>query len=161
MELLAQGAANIFSSIFGGIPAIGAIARTATNVKNGGRTPIAGIVHAMTLLLIMLFLAPYAKLIPMACLAGILAVVASLGNIHLKPGVIILRMRNVPFIDATGIQRLTTVRISGKRVFIFCFPEYAVPSWRILRKPEFTRSYPGKMCLGISMTPWHAQTELG
>ncbi|MCM4169852.1 STAS domain-containing protein [Arenibacter sp. TNZ] len=76
MELIAQGAANIFSSLFGGIPATGAIARTATNVKNGGRTPIAGIVHALVLLAIMLLFAPYAKLIPMSCLAGILMVVA-------------------------------------------------------------------------------------
>ncbi len=75
-ELVAQGVANCFSSIFGGIPATGAIARTATNVKNGGRTPIAGIVHSIVLLVIMLALAPYAKLIPMACLAGILIVVA-------------------------------------------------------------------------------------
>jgi SulP family sulfate permease len=76
MELIAQGTANIFSSIFGGIPATGAIARTATNVKNGGRTPIAGIVHAVTLLLIMLFIGKWAALIPMATLAGILVVVA-------------------------------------------------------------------------------------
>ena len=76
MELVAQGAANIFSGMFGGIPATGAIARTATNIKNGGRTPIAGIVHALVLLLIMLLLAPYAKLIPLACLAGILVVVS-------------------------------------------------------------------------------------
>lgn len=76
MELVAQGVANCFSAMFGGIPATGAIARTATNVKNGGRTPIAGIVHALVLLLIMLLLAPYAKLIPMACLAGILIMVA-------------------------------------------------------------------------------------
>lgn len=76
MELVAQGAANIFSSIFGGIPATGAIARTATNIKNGGRTPIAGIVHAITLLIIMLFVGKWAKLIPMASLAGILIVVA-------------------------------------------------------------------------------------
>lgn len=75
-ELVAQGAANVVSSVFGGIPATGAIARTATNVKNGGRTPLAGITHALLLLLIMLLLAPYAKLIPMACLAGILVVVA-------------------------------------------------------------------------------------
>ncbi len=75
-ELVAQGTANCFSAMFGGIPATGAIARTATNVKNGGRTPIAGIVHAIVLILIMLFLAPFAKLIPMACLAGILIVVA-------------------------------------------------------------------------------------
>lgn len=215
MELVAQGAANVFSSVFGGIPATGAIARTATNVKNGGRTPIAGIAHAIVLLLIMLFLAPYAKLIPMACLAGILVVVAynmsewrhfrqmlkgnrmdilvllttfiltlvfdlviaieigmvlasflfmkrmsesvsvqtitpdarpdekevlfdeevlnlpkgvvlyeingplffgasrefqdALSNIHLKPKVMILRMRNVPFIDATGMARLREV----------------------------------------------------
>lgn len=76
MELVAQGAGNVFSGLFGGIPATGAIARTATNVKNGGRTPIAGIVHAIFLLLIMLLFAPIAKLIPLACLAGILVVVA-------------------------------------------------------------------------------------
>lgn len=76
MELIAQGTANIFSSIFGGIPATGAIARTATNVKNGGRTPVAGIVHAITLLVIMLFIGKWATLIPMATLAGILVVVA-------------------------------------------------------------------------------------
>jgi SulP family sulfate permease len=76
MELIAQGAANIVSSVFGGIPATGAIARTATNVKNGGRTPIAGIIHSFILLAIMLLFAPYAKLIPLSCLAGILIVVA-------------------------------------------------------------------------------------
>ncbi len=75
-ELIAQGIANIVTPLFGGIPATGAIARTATNVKNGGRTPIAGIVHALVLLLIMLFFIDYAKLIPMSCLAGILMVVA-------------------------------------------------------------------------------------
>lgn len=75
-ELIAQGIANIVTPFFGGIPATGAIARTATNVKNGGRTPISGMVHAITLLLIMLFLGPWAKLIPMSCLAGILIVVA-------------------------------------------------------------------------------------
>jgi sulfate permease, SulP family len=76
VELIAQGTANIFSALFGGIPATGAIARTATNVKNGGRTPVAGIVHAITLLLIMLFIGKWAALIPMATLAGILVVVA-------------------------------------------------------------------------------------
>ena len=76
MELIAQGTANIFSSIFGGIPATGAIARTATNVKNGGRTPIAGMIHAITLFLILLFFGKWAALIPMATLAGILVVVA-------------------------------------------------------------------------------------
>lgn len=75
-ELIAQGVANIFSSLFGGIPATGAIARTATNIKNGGRTPVAGIIHALTLLLIMLFAGKWAALIPMATLAGILMVVA-------------------------------------------------------------------------------------
>jgi sulfate permease, SulP family len=75
-ELIAQGIANVASSIFGGIPATGAIARTATNVKNGGRSPIAGIVHAITLLFIMLFFGKWAVQIPMACLAGILIVVA-------------------------------------------------------------------------------------
>ncbi len=75
-ELIAQGIANIITPFFGGIPATGAIARTATNVNNGGRTPIAGIVHSITLLVIMLFLGQYAKLIPMASLAGILIVVS-------------------------------------------------------------------------------------
>jgi SulP family sulfate permease len=83
IELIAQGIANIASSLFGGIPATGAIARTATNVKNGGRTPIAGIIHALTLLTIMLFIAPYAKLIPLSCLSGILIVVAyNMGEWH-------------------------------------------------------------------------------
>jgi SulP family sulfate permease len=76
MELIAQGTANIFSAAFGGIPATGAIARTATNVKNGGRTPIAGIIHAITLLLILLFFGKWVSLIPMVTLAGILIVVA-------------------------------------------------------------------------------------
>ena len=75
-ELIAQGIANVVAPFFGGIPATGAIARTATNIKNGGRTPIAGIAHAVTLLLIMLFLGKWAKLIPMSCLAGILIIVA-------------------------------------------------------------------------------------
>jgi sulfate permease, SulP family len=76
MELVAQGGANIFSALFGGIPATGAIARTATNIKNGGRTPVAGMTHALVLLLIMLFVGKWAALIPMATLAGILVVVA-------------------------------------------------------------------------------------
>ncbi len=76
MELIAQGVANIVSPLFGGIPATGAIARTATNIKNGGLTPFAGIIHAITLLLIMLFFGKWAALIPMATLAGILLVVA-------------------------------------------------------------------------------------
>ncbi|MCF8382709.1 MAG: STAS domain-containing protein [Chlorobium sp.] len=76
MELVAQGAANIISPLFGGIPVTGAIARTATNVKNGGRTPVAGMVHALTLLLIMMLFGKWAKLIPMPALAAILIVVA-------------------------------------------------------------------------------------
>jgi SulP family sulfate permease len=76
MELIAQGVANIASPMMGGIPATGAIARTATNIKNGGRTPFAGIVHAITLLLILIFFGPWAALIPMAALAGILISVA-------------------------------------------------------------------------------------
>ncbi len=75
-ELIGQGIANIVTPFFGGIPATGAIARTATNVKNGGRTPIAGMVHAIVLLFIMLVLGKWAKLIPMSCLAGILIVVS-------------------------------------------------------------------------------------
>lgn len=76
MELIAQGAGNIMSALFGGIPATGAIARTAANVKNGGRTPIAGMVHSVTLLLILVVLMPYAALIPMPTIAAILFMVA-------------------------------------------------------------------------------------
>lgn len=76
VELVGQGVANVASSIFGGIPATGAIARTVTNIKNGGRTPVAGMVHAVVLLLILLFFGKWAGLIPMATLAGILVVVA-------------------------------------------------------------------------------------
>lgn len=75
-ELIAQGVANIITPFFGGIPATGAIARTMTNINNGGRTPVAGIIHAIVLLLIVLFLGDLTKHIPMACLAGILVVVA-------------------------------------------------------------------------------------
>ena len=75
-ELIGQGIANIASPLFGGIPATGAIARTMANINNGGRTPVAGIIHAVVLLLIFLFLMPLAKYIPMACLAGVLVVVA-------------------------------------------------------------------------------------
>ena len=75
-ELMAQGLANIASPLFGGIPATGAIARTMTNINNGGKTPVAGIIHAVILLLIFLFLMPLAKYIPMACLAGVLVVVS-------------------------------------------------------------------------------------
>lgn len=76
MELIAQGAGNIVSALFGGIPATGAIARTAANVKNGGRTPVAGMVHSVVLLLILVVLMPYAALIPMPAIAAILFMVA-------------------------------------------------------------------------------------
>jgi len=76
MELVAQGIANIFSPLFGGMPATGAIARTMTNINNGGRTPVAGMVHALTLFLIMFFFGRWAGLIPLACLAAILIVVS-------------------------------------------------------------------------------------
>ena len=75
-ELIAQGAANLIVPIFGGIPATGAIARTMTNINNGGKTPIAGIIHAVVLLLILICLGPLTKHIPMACLAGVLVIVS-------------------------------------------------------------------------------------
>lgn len=75
-ELIGQGIANIFSPLFGGLPATGAIARTATNINNGGRTPVAGIIHAMVLLLIMIFFGKYVEYIPMAALAAVLIQVA-------------------------------------------------------------------------------------
>jgi SulP family sulfate permease len=84
MELVAQGVANLVAPLFGGIPATGAIARTATNIKNGGRTPLAGMVHAATLMLILLFFGKWAGLIPMPTLAGILVVVAwNMSEVHL------------------------------------------------------------------------------
>ena len=76
MELVAQGVANMASALFGGIPATGAIARTVTNIKNGGRTPVAGMVHALTLLLVLSFFGSWVKLVPLSCLAGILVVVS-------------------------------------------------------------------------------------
>ena len=75
-ELIAQGTANIITPLFGGIPATGAIARTMTNINNGGKSPVAGIIHAVVLFLILLFLMPLAQYIPMACLAGVLVVVS-------------------------------------------------------------------------------------
>ena len=75
-ELIALGIANMVTPLFGGIPATGAIARTMTNINNGGRTPVAGLIHAVVLLLILLFLMPLAQFIPMACLAGVLVVVS-------------------------------------------------------------------------------------
>ncbi len=75
-ELIAQGVANIITPLFGGIPATGAIARTMTNIRNGGKTPVAGLIHAVVLLLILLFFGKWAKLIPLSCLAGILVIVA-------------------------------------------------------------------------------------
>ena len=76
MELVAQGAGNIASALFGGIPATGAIARTAANIKNGGRTPIAGMVHSVTLIIVLVVLMPYAGMIPMPTIAAILFIVA-------------------------------------------------------------------------------------
>jgi SulP family sulfate permease len=76
MELIAQGTANLVSPLFGGIPATGAIARTATNIKNGAQSPVSGIIHALVLFLILIFLGKWAVLIPMSCLAAILIMVA-------------------------------------------------------------------------------------
>lgn len=76
MELVAQGTANIFSALFGGIPVTGAIARTAANIKNGGRTPVSGMVHSFVLLIVMLIFLPYMKLVPMSSLAAILIMVS-------------------------------------------------------------------------------------
>ncbi|MEG1479544.1 MAG: SulP family inorganic anion transporter [Kiritimatiellia bacterium] len=88
-ELIGQGIANILSPLFGGIPATGAIARTATNIKNGGKTPVAGIIHALILLLIMLFLGKYAAMIPMATLGGVVAIVAyNMSGWHLVKGLL-------------------------------------------------------------------------
>lgn len=89
VELTAQGIANILSPMFGGLPATGAIARTATNVRSGARTPVAGMTHAVTLLLVLLFAAPLTRHIPLAILAGILVIVAyDIGEWREIPGVI-------------------------------------------------------------------------
>ncbi len=102
MELVAQGVANIVSPLFGGMPATGAIARTATNIKSGGRTPVAGIVHALTLLLITLFFGRWAELIPLAVLAGIVLVVAY----HLSEWRVFVHELHAPKSDA--LVMLTT-----------------------------------------------------
>jgi len=113
-ELMAQGLANIFSPLFGGIAATGAIARTATNVKNGGRTPIAGIIHALTLLIIILAAAPLAKYIPLATLSAVLIVVAyNMGEWHQ-----FVRLRKWPksdaavFLTAFGLTVITDLTIA-------------------------------------------------
>jgi SulP family sulfate permease len=96
-ELIAQGIANVVTPIFGGIPATGAIARTATNIKNGGRTPVAGIVHALTLLAITLFAAPFAARIPLAALAAILVIVSW----HMsEAGTFVAELRTAPRSDS-------------------------------------------------------------
>jgi len=96
-ELLGQGIANVIVPFFGGIPATGAIARTAANIKNGAKTPVAGIIHSITLLIILLVLAPYAKFIPLCCLSAVLFIVAyNMGEWHE------FRMvRRMPLSDAT------------------------------------------------------------
>lgn len=96
MELMAQGLANMASSLFGGIPATGAIARTATNIRSGAKTPVAGMIHAVTLLLILLFAGSWAALIPMATLAGILVVVAY----HMSEWKVFLSLLRGPRSDA-------------------------------------------------------------
>src|SRR5690606_10879011 len=96
MELMAQGLANMASSLFGGIPATGAIARTATNIRSGANTPVAGMIHAVTLLLILLFAGSWAALIPMATLAGILVVVAY----HMSEWKVFLSLLRGPRSDA-------------------------------------------------------------
>jgi len=86
VELVAQGVANVISPLFGGLPATGAIARTATNIRSGARTPIAGVIHALTLLAILLVLAPLAAAIPMTVLAALLFVVTwNMGEWHEVP----------------------------------------------------------------------------
>ena len=102
MELVAQGVANIVSPLFGGMPATGAIARTATNIKSGGRTPVAGMVHALTLLLITLFFGRWAELIPLAVLAGIVLMVAY----HLSEWRVFVHELHAPKSDA--LVMLTT-----------------------------------------------------
>src|SRR5579859_3305590 len=76
VELVGQGVANIFSPLFGGLPATGAIARTATNIRSGGKTPLAGMIHSMTLLAIVMFAAPWARFVPLSVLSAILLVVS-------------------------------------------------------------------------------------
>ena len=96
MELVAQGIANVVSPLFGGIPATGAIARTATNIRSGGKTPVAGMIHALTLLMILLFAAPLAKHIPLAVLAAILMVVSyNMGEWREIPGILKLSKADV------------------------------------------------------------------
>ncbi len=107
-ELVAQGIGNIGSAFFGGIPATGAIARTAANIKNGGRTPVAGIVHALVLLVVMLVLMPYAKMIPMATIAAILIQVAY-NMSHIKPFVKICKTEHWTNITVLVLTFVLTV----------------------------------------------------
>ena len=113
-ELMAQGLANIFSPLFGGIAATGAIARTATNVKNGGRTPVAGIIHSLTLFIVILAAAPLARFIPLATLSAVLVVVAyNMGEWHQ-----FVRLRKWPksdaavFLTAFGLTVITDLTLA-------------------------------------------------
>jgi len=145
-ELIAQGVANIISPLFGGIAATSAIARTATNVRSGARTPVAGIVHALTLLLIVLIAAPLAKFVPLATLSAVLVgkeipkgvmiyrifgpfffgaadkLASALERLKEEPDVLILRMRKVLAMDATGLNALKDLyerlRRTGKRLVL-------------------------------------------
>jgi SulP family sulfate permease len=108
MELVAQGLANLASPIFGGIPATGAIARTATNVKNGGRTPIAGIVHALTLGLVLLAFGRWAALVPLPALAGILLVIAW----HMSEWHLLRRLLRSPRSDVVVLLATFTLTVA-------------------------------------------------
>ena len=107
-ELVAQGVGNIASVFFGGIPATGAIARTAANIKNGGRTPVAAMVHSVLLLLVLLFLMPYASLIPMPVIAAILFIVAY-NMSEWKKFVAIIKTKNIADISVLVLTFLLTV----------------------------------------------------
>src|SRR5207253_703781 len=172
VELIGQGVANILSPLFGGLPATGAIARTATNVRSGAKTPVAGMIHALTLLGIILFAAPLVKSVPLAALASILMIVAYnmgdwedipdyaivyrihgpflfgatdkfadiLHSLDKLPPILILRLRNMTAIDATGLGAIRdladTVHESGRSLLLCGAREQ--PS-QLMKQAEFER----------------------
>lgn len=156
-ELVGQGLGNIFSGLFGGIPATGAIARTAANVRNGGRTPIAGIVHCITLTLILVLLMPVAALIPMTALAAVLLVVAAnmadwSGFFHLfktapKSDVIVLVMTFIltvvfDLVVAIEVGVVVTALLFLKRMS----DTSEIKSWKYVGEPDVTEEETKNIC---------------
>jgi SulP family sulfate permease len=152
VELVAQGIANVASPLFGGLPATGAIARTATNIRTGGRTPVSGMVHALTLLAVLLFAAPLAAYIPMPVLAGILMIVSyTMGEWGQIPELLRLTRPEIAVwavtFALTVFADLTVAVEAGMILAVFLFLRTVTTTTTVLASPRTTcgrlRPHPG------------------